>query len=219
MKIGALPIFLIGLAVGLIALSFAFFKEWKPNKTETQYQNDQRDLYVAEGAKLPIAVKRVEKAKQMVNEKAAQWRSVVEAHTPTDSVNSGGINLAVHAWQLTVDAAKFRNNVQRAVNAQIRYGGVVVQGTYAQIAANVRGWSRMRKYLAVASGLALSGTSPNLTGTYNLTIVGYIRGDKVYPAVPEGAAAGGAGGGAAPARPGGGDTPFGGPSAAGMAGN
>ena len=259
MKIGALPIFLIGLAVGLIALSFAFFKEWKPNKTETQYQNDQRDLYVAEGAKLPIAVKRVEKAKQMVNEKAAQWRSVVEAHTPTDSVNSGGINLAVHAWQLTVDAAKFRNNVQRAVNAQIRYGGVVVpngpfvpapeeaassivadyfnypaipfpvvifdlgtvtvQGTYAQIAANVRGWSRMRKYLAVASGLALSGTSPNLTGTYNLTIVGYIRGDKVYPAVPEGAAAGGAGGCAAPARPGGGATPLGGPSPAGMAGN
>lgn len=261
MKIGALPIFLIGLAVGLIALSYGFFKEWKPNKLETQYQNDLRQQYEIEGAKMATAEKRVEKAKEMVNEKAAQWRTVVQAHTPTESVNSGGINLAVNAWQLTVDAKKFRNNVQRAVNAQVRSGGVVVpngpsvpapdeaaasivanyfnypaipfpvvifdlgtvtvQGTYAQITANVRSWSRMQKYLAVADGLAITGTSPNLTGTYNLTVVGYIRGDKVYPAVPEGAAgtggAGAAGGGGA--RPGGGGVPFGGPSAAGVASN
>lgn len=257
MKIGALPIFLIGLAVGVIALSYAYFREWVPNKTEAMYYQELRQQREAEGAKLPAAEKRVEDAKAMVNEKAAQWRTVVEQHTPPANISSGGINLAVNAWQLTVDARTFRNNVQRALNAQVRRGGVTVvngptvpfpeeeassivanyfnypaipfpvviydlgtvtvQGTYAQIMANVRSWSRMSNYLAVADGLALTGTSPQLTGTYNLTLVGYIRGDRVYPAVPAGAAPSSTGGGLA--GPGGGG-PLGpggpGPSAAGM---
>jgi len=258
MKIGALPIFLIGLAVGVIALSYAFFREWQPNKTETRYYQELRQLREAEGAKLADAEKRVEDAKAMVNEKAAEWRTVVQQHTPPPALSRGGINLAVNAWQLTVDARAFRNNVQRALNAQVRKGGitvvngptvpfpeeeatsvvanyfnypaipfpvvifdlgaVTVQGTYDQIAANVRSWSRMPGYLAVADGLALTGTSPALTGTYNLSLVGYIRGDRVYPAVPAGAAPqDGAGGGglAGPAGLGGGGR-GGGPSAAGM---
>lgn len=237
MKIGALPIFLIGLAVGVIALSYAFFQEWQPNQTEASYFDELRQQRELEGGKLAAAEKRVEDAKEMVNEKAAEWRTVVAQHSPSANVSSGGINLAVNAWQLTVDARTFRNNAQRRLNAQVKRGGitvvngptvpfpseeataivanyfnypaipfpvvifdlgtVTVQGTYAQIMANVRSWSRMPDYLAVADGLALTGTSPNLTGTYNLSLVGYVRGDRVYPAVPAGAApeSGGTGGG------------------------
>jgi len=54
--------------------------------------------------------------------------------------------------------------------------------------------------LAVADGLNLTGTAPILTGTYNLSVVGYIRSNIVYPGVKEGAPttmpAGGGGGGA-----------------------
>ena len=46
----------------------------------------------------------------------------------------------------------------------------------------------MPNYLAVADGLRLDGTSPNLTGTYNLTIVGFMRTKSLAPDVPEGAA-------------------------------
>jgi uncharacterized membrane protein YgcG len=84
-------------------------------------------------------------------------------------------------------------------------GTVTVQGTYKQIMDNMAAWTKMPHYLAVADGLAITGTSPTLTGTYNLTLVGYIRGNVVSIPVPEGAApanrgigGGGGGGGTAP---------------------
>jgi hypothetical protein len=83
-------------------------------------------------------------------------------------------------------------------------GQVTVEGTYEQILENVRSWSGMPRYLAVAHNLALSGTAPRLTGTYDLSLVGYIRYDGIYGPVPDG------GGASAPAA--GGGSPFGGPS-------
>lgn len=80
-------------------------------------------------------------------------------------------------------------------------GQITVQGTEAQIMTNVRSWKNMPRYLAVADGLSISGTSPNLRGTYNVTIVGYIRGKQIFPAVPESAAA--PAGGTAPGAGGG----------------
>lgn len=82
-------------------------------------------------------------------------------------------------------------------------GQVTVQGTYEQILENVRAWSSMPQYLAVAHNLALSGTAPRLTGTYDLSLVGYIRYDGVHGPVPDSGGAAAAGG-AAPAGAGGG---------------
>ncbi len=76
-------------------------------------------------------------------------------------------------------------------------GTVNVAGTYKQIVANVRAWSRMPRYLAVADGLRIDGTSPNLTASYNVTLVGFIRAKTLYPDAP----------GAAPTTPGGGPAP------------
>jgi len=63
-------------------------------------------------------------------------------------------------------------------------GQVTVTGNYDQIMKNVRAWSSMPHYLAVVDGLRLDGTSPNLTATYNLTIVGFIRAKTIYPSDP-----------------------------------
>jgi len=86
-------------------------------------------------------------------------------------------------------------------------GTVTVQGTYKQIFDNMRAWSRMPHYLAVADSLRLDGTSPVLTGTYNLTIVGFINGAVIAPPVPEAAMASNTspfgGGGGNPFGPGG----------------
>lgn len=85
-------------------------------------------------------------------------------------------------------------------------GQVTVRGTWDQIRANVQGWAEMPNFLATTDGLQVQGTSPNLTATYNLVLVAYVRTSGVSGVVPEGAAAGAAGaapgvgafGGAAP---------------------
>ena len=68
-------------------------------------------------------------------------------------------------------------------------GTVTVQGTYQQISDNIKAWSRMPHFLAVADGLRLTGTSPQLTGTYLVSIVGFLQTDPtrpIFPPVPPG---------------------------------
>ena len=92
-------------------------------------------------------------------------------------------------------------------------GQVTVTGTYDQIMKNVRSWSNFPHYLAVVHGLQLQGTAPQLTGTYNLTMVGYIRYDGMFGPVPSGAGTAPAGGGPGFGGPGG-NVPGGRPSGA-----
>lgn len=99
------------------------------------------------------------------------------------------------------------------------FGTVEVEGTWSQIRANVEAWSNMPNYFAVTDGLRITGTSPKLRGTYNVTLVGFIRADKIAPPVPEVAAdanaANTAFSGAAPGGPGAPGAPGGGGEAAG----
>lgn len=79
-------------------------------------------------------------------------------------------------------------------------GTVTVQGTYKQITDNMRAWSRMPHFLAVADGLSLRGTSPRLIGTYAVSLVGFVQTTKpIFPPLPEGGRLVSAGGGAAAA--------------------
>ena len=244
MKLSSLPIILIGLAVGVVVLSYAFFWEYKPNMDQAQFNTDQARLLETEANKMPLAKKRVALAEQMVREREAAWSAIVATRTLPAALGQGGINLNQHAWQLVIDARKYRNNAQRAVNAQLKKGGVTVvngpavpfpdetaptilanyfnypavpfpvvifdlgtvtvRGNYSQIANHVRAWSTMPNYLAVTDGLQITGTSPQLTATYNLSVVGYIEVDALYPAVPEGGGAAPGGGGGGGGRAGGG---------------
>lgn len=253
MKLSGWTIFVVGLSIAIVALSYAYFHQWEPNMVQAKAHRTHAEAMVTEINKAPQAKKRVEAAIKQVEEKTAAWAEIAAEKTPPGSVDRGGVSVAVNGWQLTVDSRRFRNSIQRAVNAQVKRGGVLVvagpdvpdpgmnastvlaeyynypainfpvvifdlgavtvRGTYDQIMANVRAWKDMPNYLAVTDGLQINGTSPQLTGTYNLSIVGYIRGDEVFPAVPEGAAgaAPGQAGGAAPAgRGGGGRGPRGG---------
>jgi hypothetical protein len=63
-------------------------------------------------------------------------------------------------------------------------GQVRVRGTYNQIMANVRSWAAMKRFHAVAHGLAISGTAPKLEATYNIQLVTYIQFDGTHPAMP-----------------------------------
>jgi hypothetical protein len=77
-------------------------------------------------------------------------------------------------------------------------GTVTVRGTFEQIARNVQSWSEMKDYFAVVDGLAITGTSPQLTATYNLVLLGYIPGGVSGPIaqpIVTGPSGGGPGGG------------------------
>ncbi len=243
MKMGAVPVFCIGLALFLIFVGFGA-REYIPNMEDAKNRQAAAEKFEAEAAKLGKAKKRLQDAKDIVQAKADEWQVIVASRTPPSSLPLG-IDMNRHAWQLVVDSQKYRNAVQTAVNTQVRHGGVrvmngpivpppdqdatrivagyynypaipfpvvifdlgviTVQGTYSQIKQNVTAWSSMPNYLAVASGLTLQGTGEILTGTYSVSMVGYIRGDKIFPVVPQaGAPAGGAAGGGPGAGGGGG---------------
>jgi hypothetical protein len=263
MKLSFWTIIIMAISIAVGILSFAIFHQTIPTLTAANNYAQYRTQLETEAGKESAARKRVEKALQTVRQKTQIWNGYVATRIPTGDVNSGGISLAVNPYQLTVDTQKFRNSVQRAVNAQIKRGGVTVvqapsvpgpadndraelilnyynypglrfpvvifdlgpvtvTGTYQQIMANVRSYKTMPRYLAVTDGLQISGTSPHLTGTYNLSIVGFIRGKQVFPSIPGGGAATatatgfGGPGGFGPGGPGGPPGRFGPPAGFGM---
>jgi len=231
MKIGALPIIILGIALSLVALSFGYFHYYSPKMTEAQYQIDLARARKAQADLMPKAEERVVEADRLLRESNAKWQSIVARKTPPGNLVQGGIDLSVNPWQLTVDAPKFRNSIQTAIDRQMKKGGVkvisggsmvplppeeassvmsgffnypaiafpvvivdvgqvTVQGTYEQICNNIRSWSNMPNYLAVADGLQFEGTSPLLTGTYNLVVVAYVRTNSLFGDVNEGAGGG-----------------------------
>ncbi|MEQ1822687.1 MAG: hypothetical protein ABL949_09265 [Fimbriimonadaceae bacterium] len=236
MKIGAFPILSIGFAIGLICWAFGYFQKWAPNLEYANKLKDAADAYETEANNHDQAFKKYEQARAIVLQKSAEWQVYVAKKTPPNSLGAGGIDLGVSSWQLVNDVPKFRDSVQRAVNAQSKSGGVKVltglnvpapvldskkllsdyfnypalpypvvmwnlgqirvQGTYEQIKANAASWKNMPNYLAMSDGLQITGVAPQLTGTYNVVLVGYIRGKSIFPAVLEGAGGGtGQGGG------------------------
>ena len=238
MKLSFWTIIIMAISIAVGVLAFGFFHQYQPTMTAKEYYVTYKSQLETEAAKARAASQRVDRAKAAVQAKDAAWQRYVATRTPEPGVERGGVSLAVNPYQLTVDTLKFRDSIQRAVNNQVKRGGVkvvqapfvrslattdesgaevladfynypgikfpvvlfdfgtvTVSGTYAQIMANVRSYKSMPRYLAVADGLSLSGTSPNLVGTYNLSIAGFIRGKQIFPTAT---AAAGAPGAAAP---------------------
>ena len=237
MKLSPISYLVCGFAIALIAILYGLVDQYFPNMNDVKAYEANTELQNTEAGKMPMAKKRVQVAYATVTQKDAAWAVYVASRTPAQSVNRGGIDLDENAYQLGIDTFHFRDSIQRALNAQLRVGGVkvlnaptiemldpnievnsilptfynfgplpfpavmfdfgaiTVQGTYSQIMNHFRSYKNMRNYLAVADGLTLSGTAPVLTATYNLSIVGYIRGKHLYLPVPEQATAAGVGGG------------------------
>lgn len=228
MKLSPWTYIIIGISLGVMALSYAFFQQFMPNMTEVGYLTETRSKLRAEIDKLPQAEQRVQQALDDRAAIASQWQSIVERKTPPRTLAEGGIDLTRNRLQLTVDLPTFRNNLQQAVNRQVRSGGVtvlqgplvpvapeseaavleyfnypttypfpvvfvegtvVVRGTFAQIRENIRAWTDMPRYLAVVTGVQLDGTSPEITATYNVQVVGLIRATEISPDLPGMAAA------------------------------
>jgi hypothetical protein len=120
----------------------------------------------------------------------------VNAPAYRDKVQTA-VNRQVKVGGVTVISGPFvqrpSNDAQSLLNNYFNYsrlpfpvvlfelGTVTIQGTFAQISRNVQAWSEMPDYFAVVDGLAITGTSPELTATYNVTIVGFPPGGASGP--------------------------------------
>ena len=220
-------IWLMFLSFSAIILSVGLFRYWMPNQEDATNKVTQANAMYDEGGKLGQAVKKKNNAIVATHKAEEDWIPYVLSRTPDQNTADRGININVNGYKLAMDTKRFRNNVQRAVNAQCLKGGVkvisgplvdlvndgyapngilasyynypaipfpvviydlgqvTVQGTYKQITDNVRAWSDMPHFLAVAHNLQITGTSPQLTGTYDVSMVGYIRYDGMFGPIPD----------------------------------
>ncbi len=64
-------------------------------------------------------------------------------------------------------------------------GQVMVEGTLDQLSLHMKAWNDMSHFFAITDGLKFLGTSPKIIATYNLSLVGFIRGHHIAPQVPE----------------------------------
>ncbi len=112
------------LCVGLLAIGFFMF--YSPNMAEASSYIETTAAYNNEIAKRGAAQRRVKDAEAKLAALDEEWSGVVDAKTPPASLVKGGIDLSVNRWQLVKDARSFRNNIQLAVNAQVKKGGVRV---------------------------------------------------------------------------------------------
>jgi hypothetical protein len=125
MKLSPLTILIIGVCICVMLMVYGF-NQFQPNMAEAKGLEDNAAALNAEGDKLPQAKKRVEKAKAKLQATADSWEQIVQVSTPPATLAEGGIDLNENAWQLVIDTHTYRDNIQRAVNAQVKKGGVKV---------------------------------------------------------------------------------------------
>lgn len=126
MTLRRLDIISIGIAVSAVVFVYAYFHIFMPNIIEANYYDEYASALKTEADKLPKANRRVKMAEETISELTARWQNIVLKKTPPQSAEQGGIELGTNRWQLTVDARKFRDNLQQAVNKQLKHGGVTV---------------------------------------------------------------------------------------------
>jgi hypothetical protein len=230
MKLAPAAFVAIGFALAVVAIAYAYFYYYEPKMATAASFNEVSDQLDAVIAQAPNAQKRVEEANAKVQEAVDRWNAIAIRKTPPADWKQAGVDLNINAWQVTNMSIPYRNMLQKAINQQVKAGGVkvingplvpnfsrnasdilrvnynypvlqfpvvfvgpstvVVRGTYNQIMSNVRAWNHMPNYLAMATNLRITGTSPELTGTYQVMIVGYVRGQEIFPPVPQGTPAG-----------------------------
>jgi len=224
---------IIGVVLTILVGAGIFIGLIKPMKDRLDAANSKYDSQTQTRDKaksdLPVAKKDLEKAKVEVAEAQSRWAVYDRRLMPViDLTNRFTGTKQLWNEQLRVLGPKILKFLydDRSVkvvsekiaiaapsgdpNAVVRklfiypMGAITVQGTFDQVLKHTERWNNFDR-LAMVSGLTLSGNSPTLTGTYNLTVFEITHFDKVGPEIPRaGNVTGGGGGGGYPGGPPGG---------------
>jgi hypothetical protein len=99
---------------------------------------------------------------------------------------------------ITIPAPSTDPNQVNKKTFEIPLGAVSVQGTFQNVLNHVVRWNRFDR-LVLVDGLTLTGNSPRLTGTYNMRVIIFTRGEPSATTIPQaGPSTGGFGGGFGP---------------------
>lgn len=185
MKLNPISIYIIGFAVALMAISYGVFYNLMPNNKQAEYFRESTELLNTEAGKMGRAKKKVEDAEKDIQAVADRWKAIAAVHTPPGNLAQGGINVGVNGYQLTEDARKFRNSVQREVNAQVRKGGItVVNGPLVPAAEGTEPGQILANYFNYASAgypvVIYNFGTVTVQGTYE-KIMAHLRAYKAMP--------------------------------------
>jgi hypothetical protein len=199
----------------LIGTGF-YFLSIQPNSQALAIQQKHNADLQGVVAKMPMAEKRVQDAKDEQALVTRGWADYIIRKSPPTST----INLAQNRWKISTQYQTFITKLTLDVTNHIRKTGVTIQkgpgvppttdnpnilisdvfhfgkglsypcavypfkgievrGTFDKILKHFESWNKFPNYIALADGLKLSGTSPNLVGTYDLTVLVFPRGDSI----------------------------------------
>jgi Tfp pilus assembly protein PilO len=105
---------------------------------------------------------------------------------------------------ITIPAPSTDPNQVNKKSFEIPMGSIAVQGTFQNVLNHVVRWNRFDR-LVLVDGLSLTGNSPRLTGTYNMRVIIFTRGEASTETIPQATTGTGdfGGGFAGPGGPGG----------------
>ncbi|HTQ09952.1 MAG TPA: hypothetical protein VMI31_07785, partial [Fimbriimonadaceae bacterium] len=115
----------MAIALGLCVLAFAYCDQYWPHEDAAKNMTAYKESLQTQADLQRAADKRVQKAMDMVNQAAQKWQVYVGTRTPPENLPYG-INVDENPYQLVNDSQKYRNSAQRALNAQLRVGGVKI---------------------------------------------------------------------------------------------
>ena len=226
----------IGLVATIVVAAAIYLLGIRPAVQNIAYHETYNESLRQKAAMIPQAQALVRDAERKVKESEAALAVIQRRRMPKSTISLANRLQAWVQWHDMVreigkklEAWPVKTGVQRLYAVQLPgpptdpnqipslvlvfpIGQVQVRASsFNALLNHVRKWNEVPNLLVLVDGLAIQGTSPNLIGTYTMTVFVYPLGPE-GPTVPSGS--GGGTGGGMPGAPGG---CFGGPPAAGGA--
>ncbi|MCC6484103.1 MAG: hypothetical protein IT209_04575 [Armatimonadetes bacterium] len=197
-KLTKLQVIIVGVVLSLIIGVGMFFLLVRPRMEKFTQVDKQRQEVVAKAAELPLRQRELEQAERDRLQAQLDYRKYELSKMPEISFadrTQGMIALwREHAevlgpmlenWPrrfgvemgstVSIPAATTNpNNLQDGL-MKIHIGSISVQGDFYDIMRSIEGWNRFGRLVQVGP-VTLSGVSPNLTGSYDLTVLWFPRG-------------------------------------------
>ncbi len=209
----------IGLVLTIDVAAAIFLLGIRPTLQNIAYHEANIQQLEQKVAMIPRAQALVQRAEQKVKEAEQQLAMIDRTKMPKNTIDLSDRLKAWMGWQNMVreigkklEAWPEKTGVQRLYNVALPgppndpnaintialvfpMGTVQVRASsFEGLLNHVRKWNEVPNLVVLVDGLSIQGMSPNLIGTYTMTVIVYPRnGDKAGPPVPSTPGAGGGG--------------------------
>jgi hypothetical protein len=209
----------IGLVATIVVAAAIYLLGIRPTLQNIQYHEENIALLEQKVAQIPRARRLVQQAQQRVEQAKRDLERLDRTKMPVNTID---LRDRLQAWIRYPDMVReigkkleswpAKTGVQRLYTVVLPppptdpnaipslvlvypMGAVQVRASsFEKLLNHVRKWNEIPNLVVLVDGLSISGMSPNLVGSYTLTVFVYPRnGDNPGPNVPSSPQAGGAG--------------------------